>query len=180
MDRPVPEPFALAQFPRRSGSRLSPTVGRSWVKAAPRPSSVWYRAVAYNFVLIMCNTGMRPPEAKNLRWRDISVRKDREGRDVAVLRVRGKGKTRELVAPGSVAQYLDRIRAIAQAKEPDDRVFTTSTGEPVKELYKALVAKPVNRSHGTLIPGTRPAATASLPRPLPSSVISRTPTSNVK
>lgn len=35
------------------------TTARSWVKAAVRPSSTWYRTVAYNFILIMCNTGMR-------------------------------------------------------------------------------------------------------------------------
>ena len=80
-----------------------------------------------------------PSEAKNLRWRDVTIRKDREGRDVAVLRVSGKGKTRELVAPASVAEYLDRIRTIAKAKEPDDRVFTTQTGEPAKTLYKNMM-----------------------------------------
>lgn len=95
------------------------TVGRSWVKAADRPSSDWYRTVAYNFVLIMCNTGMRPSEARNLRWRDVSIRKDREGRDVAVLRVSGKKKFRELVAPASVAEYLGRISTIAKASEPE-------------------------------------------------------------
>jgi integrase len=87
----------------------------------------------------MCNTGMRPSEAKNLRWRDVTIRKDREGRDVAVLRVSGKGKSRELVAPASVAEYLDRIRTIAKAKQPDDRVFTTQTGEPAKTLYKNMM-----------------------------------------
>ena len=115
------------------------TVGRSWVKAAIRPSSTWYRTVAYNFVLIMCNTGMRPSEAKNLRWRDVTVRKDREGRDVVVLSVTGKGKARGLVAPASVAEYIDRIRTIAKASEPDDRVFTTHTGEPAKSLYKNMI-----------------------------------------
>jgi site-specific recombinase XerD len=115
------------------------TVGRSWVKAANRPSSDWYRTVAYNFVPIMCNTGMRPSEAKNLRWRDVTIRGDREARDVAVLRVSGKGKTRELVAPASVADYIQRIRAIAKASGPDDRVFTNHTGEPAITLYKNMI-----------------------------------------
>jgi len=91
------------------------------------PSSDWYRTVAYNFVLIMCNTGLRPSEAKNLRWRDVSIRKDREGRDVVVLSITGKGKARGLIAPASVADYIDRIRTTAKASEPDDRVFTTHT-----------------------------------------------------
>jgi integrase len=117
------------------------TVGRKWVKAAnaKRPSSNWYRTVAYNFVLIMCNTGMRPSEAKNLRWRDVTIRKDRKARDVAVLRVSGKGKTRELVAPASVADYIERIRAIAKAAGPDDRVFTTHTGKPALTLYQNMI-----------------------------------------
>jgi integrase len=120
------------------------TVGREWVKAAeaakhPRPSSTWYRTVAYNFVLIMCNTGMRPSEAKNRRWRDVTIRKDRQARDVAVLRVSGKGKTRGLVAPASVAEYIERIRTIAKASGPDDRVFTTHTGKPALSLYQNMI-----------------------------------------
>ncbi len=113
--------------------------GRTWVKAAIRPSSTWYRTVAYNFILIMCNTGMRPSEAKNLRWRDIMPAKDRDGREIVVLFVRGKGKQRKLVAPKSVGDYLDRIREIAKAKGLDDPVFTTVTGEPAKSLYQAMI-----------------------------------------
>lgn len=137
------------------------TVGRSWIKGADRPSGVWYRTIAYNFVLIMCNTGMRPPEAKNLRWRDVTIRKDREGRDVAVLRVSGKKKFRELVAPASVAEYLGRIRAIAKATEPDDRVFTTHTGEPAKTLYKALIQDLLDEAKLRLGPSGIPRSTYS-------------------
>jgi integrase len=115
------------------------TVARSWVKEAVRPSSTWYRTVAYNFILIMCNTGMRPSEAKNLRWRDITAAKDRDGRELVVLFVQGKGKSRKLVAPKSVGDYLDRIKAIAKATKPEDPVFTTSTGEPAKSLYQNMV-----------------------------------------
>ncbi len=115
------------------------SVGRSWIKAATKPSSTWYRTVAYNMILIACNTGMRPSELKNLRWRDIMPAKDREGRDIVVLFVQGKGKSRKLVAPKSVGDYLERIRAISRATQPDDRVFTTTTGEPAKSLYQALI-----------------------------------------
>ena len=115
------------------------TVARSWLSKAMKPSSIWSRTVAYNFILIMCNTGMRPREAKNLRWRDIMPAKDREGREIVVMFVQGKGKSRKLVAPKSVGDYLERIRAIAKAKELDDRVFTTITGEPAKTLYKNMI-----------------------------------------
>jgi integrase len=115
------------------------TVGRAWVAKATKPSSVWYRTVTYNFILIMCNTGMRPSEAKNLRWCDVRPAKDRDGREIVVLFVQGKDKSRNLVAPKSVLDYLERVRAIAKATNPDDRVFTTSTGKPAGTLYIGLI-----------------------------------------
>lgn len=115
------------------------TVGRAWVAKASKSSSTWYRTVAYNFILIMCNTGMRPSEAKNLRWRDVKPAKDRDGREIVVLFVQGKGKSRNLVAPKSVLDYLERVRGIAKATEPDDRVFATITGKPAKTLYKNMI-----------------------------------------
>ncbi len=40
------------------------TFGRSWIKEARWfDMHSWYRTIAYNFILIMSNTGMRPPEA---------------------------------------------------------------------------------------------------------------------
>jgi integrase len=73
------------------------TVGRKWIAEADKPASVWYRTVTYNMILIACNPGMRPSEMKNLRWRDIMPAKDREGREIVVLFVQGKGKSRKLV-----------------------------------------------------------------------------------
>ncbi len=125
--------FSLEEY------RALHTRGRAWVKAADKSSTLWYRTVAYNFVLIMCNTGMRPPEARNLRWRDISYGKDKNGRNVVILSVRGKDKARQLVAPPSVGEYLERIRSISKAKEPDDPVFTTWEGQSNVSLYKFLI-----------------------------------------
>jgi integrase len=115
------------------------TFARGWIKKSRKPVQIWYRTLAYNFMLIMCNTGMRPPEAKNLRWRDVTLRTDNQGRRLVVLHVRGKDKFRNLVAAGNVADYLERIRAIGKATQPDDFVFTTSTGKPASTLYSHLV-----------------------------------------
>jgi integrase len=65
------------------------TFARKWIKEARSDFSKWYRKTAYAFLLIMCSTGMRPPEAKNLRWRDIVERKDDQGRTLVIMHVRG-------------------------------------------------------------------------------------------
>jgi len=36
------------------------SVGRKWIRAATTPQGIWYRTMCYNFMLIMCNTGICP------------------------------------------------------------------------------------------------------------------------
>ncbi len=115
------------------------TFARGWIKKARLPAHNRSRTVAYNFMLVMCNTGMRPPEAKNLRWRDVAVRTDQHGRKFVVLHVRGKKKYRNLVAAGNVAEYLERIRAISKATKDEDFVFTNSNGKRAAGLYRSLI-----------------------------------------
>jgi integrase len=111
------------------------TFARKWIKDARTKNNAWYRSVVYNFILIMSNTGMRPSEARNLQWRDVETKTDREGRKFVILSVRGKSKFRRLVAAASVAEYLDRIRALSKAQKANDRTFTNLEGNPSKTLY---------------------------------------------
>jgi integrase len=122
------------------------TFARQWIKEGLREDHVWYRTMTYNYMLIMANTGMRTMEARNLRWRDISSRVDRQGRPFVAFNVRGKGKFRELVAANNVEDYLNRIRAISKATGPDDHVFTTIDGEQSKTLYGLLIGDLLTKS----------------------------------
>jgi integrase len=115
------------------------TFARPWVKEAIKPQYAYYRTVLYNFILIMCNTGMRPSEARNLQWRDIEYKTHKDGQKIVILKVRGKKKFRSLVAAESVGEYLERIRNVSKATKLDDRVFTNWTGEPTKSLYYDLL-----------------------------------------
>lgn len=115
------------------------TFARPWVKQATNSQSRYYRTVVYNFLLIMCNTGMRPSEARKLRWRDIEQKTHRDGQTFVVLHVRGKKKFRSLVAAESVGEYLERIRQVSLATKSDDPVFTNHKGKPTKSLYYDLV-----------------------------------------
>ncbi len=84
---------------------------------------------------------------KNLRWRGIMPASDREGREIVMLFVQGKGKSRKLVAPKSVGDYHERIRLISKATEPEDRVFTTVNGKPAKSLYTSLLADLLDKAN---------------------------------
>jgi integrase len=125
------------------------TFARGWVKDARSEYNTWYRTMAYNFMLVMTNTGMRPSEARNLRWRDVDVRTEKKGDEsykFAVLNVRGKDKFRSLVAPSSVADYLERIRAISKATGENDFVFTTHKGTSSRSLYHDLIERLLDES----------------------------------
>ena len=122
------------------------TFARGWIKKARTELQTWNRTVTYNFMLIMCNTGMRPPEAKNLLWRDVAIRTDDQGRRFVVLHVRGKDKFRNLVAAGNVADYLERVRAISKSTKPDDFVFTSANGKRALTLYYTLIEELLTES----------------------------------
>jgi len=78
-------------------------------------------------------------EARNLRWRDVDARTDRQGRPFVCLNVRGKDKFRELVAANNVAAYFERMRAISKATKPDDFVFTNIDGKSASTLYTKMI-----------------------------------------
>lgn len=114
---------------------------RSWIKKGKSPLNIWYRTMVYNFILVMTNTGMRPSEARNLRWRDVAKRVDKQGREFVTLSVRGKGMSRILVATSNVGDYLERIRGISPVNGLDDPVFCTREGEVAKSLYHGALER---------------------------------------
>lgn len=123
------------------------TYARQWIKEGHSEWHRWHRIMAYNFMLIMANTGMRTMEARNLRWRDIDPgRIDRQGRPFVALNVRGKKKFRELVAANNVAVYFERIKAVSQATKPDDFVFTTYKGKQCIQLYSEVIESLLTKS----------------------------------
>jgi integrase len=114
----------------REEYRALHTRGRVWKKQARTESSKWYREIVYNFVLIMCNTGMRPPEAKHLRWRDVTIstiRKDTRGRE-------NKAEELQLGMNGS---STPKIKGDAQTEDQRKIVILNVSG---KDKHRRLVA----------------------------------------
>ncbi len=50
----------------------------------------WNAEQVYDFVLFMANTGLRPDEAFNLQFRDVTVVEDDKGEEILEIEVRGK------------------------------------------------------------------------------------------
>jgi integrase len=142
LDKPRGEAFTLEEY------RALYTHAREWQHRANSKKTSWYRQMFYNFMLIMANTGLRPAEAKNLRWRDVGEPvKGKNGKQFLPLRVRGKGKFRELVAPITVSTYIERIRELVEERfrelgkqmTPDDFVFIAYDGSRAKSLYASML-----------------------------------------
>lgn len=110
-----------------------------WLKKGDTDIENWYRDMTYYFILVMANTGMRTMEARNLRWRDIDVRKDSQKRSFAAINVRGKGKYRELVAASNVVDNLEKIKRISNATKPEDFVFSTYEGKSDPDNYGSYI-----------------------------------------
>ncbi len=119
-----------------------------WIAKGTNTMARWTREVFYYFMLTMTNTGFRPPEAGTFRRRDIGEpRAGSDKRPFLPLRVRGKGKSRELVAPMSVHTYLGRVIELADERlkeleiepTPDTPVFINYDGTPALTLYASLL-----------------------------------------
>ena len=60
------------------------TDARKWVKDGKTELHIWYRAMAYNFMLVMTNTGMRTIEARHLKWKNVDIRNDQSGKQIVI------------------------------------------------------------------------------------------------
>ena len=83
---------------------------------------------------------MRPTEAKNLRWKDVSYLQTEDGGHVVQLLVSGKGKRRELIAQPNARIYLERLRDRTQPESQDDFLFRDQDGNRIESFKKGFDA----------------------------------------
>jgi len=123
------------------------TVGRKWIGETDKPSSIWYRTVTYNMILIACNTGMRPVEMKNLRWRDIIAHERPPGpRDRCLVRA-GQGQ----IAQAGRAQERRRLFRTHPHNLESHRTGRQGIHQchrqAAKTLYSSLIADLMNEAN---------------------------------
>lgn len=123
--------------------RMLRVVSRARCRKSPSEAIKRKRLILHEFILVMANTGMRPIEAKTLRWKDIGSHvSTQNGKRHVVLSVRGKDKKRDLIAQPSTDTYLKRIRerqeAYAEEHEyeirKEDYIFSDEFGNQINSF----------------------------------------------
>ena len=110
------------------------------IRKAPGERVRHDRQLLHDWILIMANSGMRPTEAKNLRWKDVTYTQTEGDGHVVQLLVSGKGKRRELIAMPSTRIYLERLRDRNQPTDPEQFVFSDTDGNRIDSFKKGFDA----------------------------------------
>jgi integrase len=110
---------------------------RGWAKKSNNPRVAKDRALLREYVLIMTNSGMRKGEARNLKWRDVSVYRNQHGEWVT-LTVKGKTGERLVVCQPETQRYFNRLRQRGYRTDPDDLVFCHEDGLPIEDWIRFL------------------------------------------
>ena len=94
------------------------------------------RALLRDYVHFLIMTGARPgTELKYLRYSDIE-RFTRDGAVYLLIKVDGKAGERSLVAPFSLARYIDRLQR--RNKPNSEYMFRLPDGSYPKDLHRAF------------------------------------------
>jgi integrase len=122
---------------------------RDWVKEEYDPSTPnkrpnafhrWQRELLRAYILFMGCSGLRPNEARQLRWKDCETYTDPEGHEHLILHISPFTKTgkRECVPLRSARRYLEKVKEQSLHTEPDDLVFCDRHGQPIDNFGKTF------------------------------------------
>ena len=99
-----------------------------WKDTRINSSHRFQRQMLRVFVLLSASTGLRTGECRSLRWGDLRVDKDEEGKNVLLVSVRGETskvrRGRTAVAHGeNIIRVLDEYRKLTPHNDDTDLVF---------------------------------------------------------
>ena len=110
-------------------------------KLAQRPHSLhlWQRKLVKFYVLFMLASGLRPNEARQLRWKDIEyIRAGNEEGVLLHISPNTKTGARECVPLRHALGHLGAIRRLSDHTKPDDYVFADRSGLPIDSFGKTF------------------------------------------
>ena len=115
----------------------------------------WQRTMIRHAILIIANTGLRPQEAAQLKWFQVSYKKNTidPAKMDTLIHIPPHSKTGERTAVGTedCYKYFTRLYAISPHTEPHDYVFCSFTGDKQKSWGKTF--KTLLRQWGLLEDG---------------------------
>jgi integrase len=88
----------------------------------------------------MMASGLRPNEARQLRWRDVEIYTDPDGIEHVILHISPNTKTgkRQCVPLRVARKYLDILKEHSHHTEPNDLVFCDQQGQPIDNFGKTF------------------------------------------
>jgi len=124
----------IRHWGKNLGDRVKPTGGYSEQEEIDKRQFVRY------MILILCNTGIRIGECRELKWKDITLkRQESDGTWYSELDIRiSKTGPRKGVI-GRKGEYFHKIKEFSNYTNSDDYVFVeNTTGEPIgdKTIYR--------------------------------------------
>jgi integrase len=122
---------------------------REWVNTEPRnamddkrPTSfhIWHRALIRNYILFMGNSGLRPNEARQLKWRDLEWINPKKGGSYMVLNIAPTTKRgfRKTIPSKPAEGFLLGVKSMSQHNGPNDLVFCDRDGKPIENFGKTF------------------------------------------
>ena len=103
---------------------------QAWMRETEREYDRYHRALSVYFCSLILFSGLRPREAKLLKWQDVKTFKDESGNEHILLTIHPETKThgREMVPLDETAEVLREWHAFAKHTGPDDYVFANWDG----------------------------------------------------
>lgn len=101
---------------------------------------LYHRKLLRNYVLFMQASGLRPNEARQLRWRDMKISKDREGVTQLFLSIAPTTKTgaRTCVARRNAIEIVERMKLQNAHVGPNNFVFADREGNAIENFGKTF------------------------------------------
>ena len=112
---------------------------RTWSKGEELQDEIEKKEFVRYFILILCNTGLRLGELRYLKWKNVRLLKEKNGRLTSILNIQvSKTGSREGVI-GRGGEYFRNVKKISRFKKENDWVFVDNkTGEQLSKnvLYR--------------------------------------------
>ena len=120
----------VGEQPRKNGNFAKTTS----VMKRTHSLHIFQRNLIRNYVLFVANSGLRPNEARQLRWRDIKTTTD--GHKYIYVRPTTKTGERDTFPLPHAFRYLERVIEQSEYMGDDDLVFGNKEGNPVANFGK--------------------------------------------